>query len=377
MLKKLIIVWVVFLNCIIAGDRKSIAVIGGTGSIGGYFASKLAGDMSVAIVGREGSPHLKKIQEESLVIKTTKGSLSSPPSKFSFIGGHPKEIPFQPDIILLTLKQPDVTEELAEQLLSISTPDTLILFTGNGIPFFFLQGLKTKKTHVDAVDPKGSISRLFASRSLAFLHPVIAAEIESDGVIKVSREEDEIKVTLATVWGNSASGDLKQLNTLLNNAGVATHVEEGQAQRIVLEKLQFSLSVNILSGLLNRSLDDVFYDPKLQPFLEYIATLVQNIGANLGIQNVRSYKQFSKNTGLTRGHFSSFWHDLKTGKTPENKAIVDAAIELGRYVNSQTIQNQLNLTPLLKLKELVDKRIDGGSISEEDIVRLCPVKAKL
>jgi hypothetical protein len=31
----------------------------------------------------------------------------------------------------------------------------------------------------------------------------------------------------------------------------------------------------------------------------------------------------------------------------------------------------------LKLKELVDKRIDGGSISEEDIVRLCPVKAKL
>lgn len=110
--------------------------------------------------------------------------------------------------------------------------------------------------------------------------------------------------------------------------------------------------------------------------MEYIATLVQNIGINLGIKNIRNYEKFSKNIALTRGHFSSFCFDLKTGKFPENKAIVDAAIELGHYVNSQNPQIQLNFLPLFKLKELVDRRIKGGSVLEEDIVQLCPAKAK-
>ena len=346
-------------------DLLHITIVGSTGAVGAYLATKLAGHAHLSIVGRKNSPHLAQIQKEGLCVLTPSGTMMTPGSRFSYIGWDYAGISQEQDAILVSLKQPDITANFAKQILRISSPDTPIIFIGNGVPFFFMRDLGFQKIHIETVDQEGSIAKLFSSRYTLLLHPIIAANIESCGVVKISRPEDKIKVTLATTSGPPPKNLLK-LQGALTEAGINTEIAHGQAPRIILEKLQFALSVNVLSGLLNKPLGDIFYAPRLQPLMQYLVTIVGAIGDAFKVRRIRNYEQFAK-VEVTRTHFSSFYRDLLGGKTTEACAFVESALELANYIQSQKLGRLPDLSPLLALKELVDMRVDGAVITEESL----------
>jgi 2-dehydropantoate 2-reductase len=346
-------------------DRPSIAIIGGVGAVGAYFSAKLVKSSNLSILGRKHSAHLSQIQKDGLTVITSSGKTTTLAAYFSYVGESYTDISRLQDIVFLSLKQPDITAGVAAQILRISAPDALIVFVGNGIPPFFMQGLEQPKTHIEAVDPGGKIAQLFSSCSVVLLCPTIAANIQSCGVVKVSRPEEKIKVSLATT-SMVRPKNLERLLRLLNAAGIATEISDGQAHRMVLEKLQFALSVNMMSGVLNKPLGDIFYAPEFQPLLRYIVAVIGAVGDALKIKGVRSYEQFAK-TEVTRTHFSSFYKDLVAGKTTEANAFLGATLELADFTRSQELGTLPDLSPLLKLKALVDKRIDGGVISDEEL----------
>lgn len=345
-------------------DKPKITIVGGTGAVGGYIASKLLSNSQLSIIGRSGSPHLLKIQSEGLVVKTSTGDKKTAPTRFKFVGEDFNKITEKQDFIIVCLKQPHMTAEIAQQIISISDSKTLIAFVSNGVPFFFMNGLNQKKDHIHSIDYNGKIAHLFKNRNIIFLHPIIASWVKSPGVIEVLTPEDRINFFIAPIF--STSSNLEILAQVLNISGIKTEVTDTSAHKIILEKLQFALAINIMSGLLSKSNGDIFYDPELQSFIKYIILLTNSIGKAFNVEGLRGYEQFKK-IKITRTHFSSFYHDLKAEKSSEGQGFANATLELLGYIQSQHLGEVPDLSPLLILKSLIEKRVRKETIQPKDI----------
>src|SRR5665213_2199106 len=180
--------------------RKRITIIGGTGAVGAYFAKQLvSAGHSVSIIGKENSQSLKQIQKNGLTLITSDGELNIPPTEFSYIGdlAHLSKKEKQ-GLVIISLKQFDMSDEIAKQVAEITNENSIIGVISNGLPFYFLKGLNFRKKHLDSVDEGGRITHRLKDRQIVGIQPVIASKIVSPGVIHVIRPLAAITVTLGS-----------------------------------------------------------------------------------------------------------------------------------------------------------------------------------
>ena len=128
-------------------------VIAGAGAIGGYIGAHLARVGADVVLYARG-PHLRAMQERGLRVVSDEGEFLVRPNAtgdLSAIG--------QADVVFLGVKAHGLTA-LAPQLRVLYGPDTVVVSTQNGIPWWYFQQLPgdLNGLRLERVDPGGVIA---------------------------------------------------------------------------------------------------------------------------------------------------------------------------------------------------------------------------
>ena len=338
-----------------------ITIFGGTGSLGAYFAYRLVkAQHNVTIIGRENSQNLKQIADIGLTIKFSNETVFVTSSSFGYVGAYNYSVlNMKQDLVIVSLKQPNFDLSIAQQIMNLTNSSSAIGIISNGLPFYFLTDLNlTSKTHIEAVDPNGEILQLMQNRQMMTIMPLMGSNIISSGVIKVVNPQDKIK----TFVGGKLidQGKLELISRTLDNALIPNIISDN-ISRNFLEKLQFSLSVNVMSALHNKMNGEVFQSEANQNYVLYIITFVDSLGEALGVKNLREFAAF-KALNISEARYSSMHEDLQNGKMPEVKVIVSSSLELAYHFNL-TIPTK----PLELVENFLIAKSNNISISQEQI----------
>lgn len=349
---------------LLSSSRYRIAIVGGTGAVGAYFVYLLlkAGHY-VSIIGKNNSGSLHQVQKKGLELYTSEGTVKLSPEQFSYIGtaeDFPKDN--KQDLVILSVKQYDMSADLAERVVAITDKNSVIGVITNGLPFYFLRGLGLDIGHLESLDEGGKISKVFEDRMLMSIQPVIAAQVISPGVIKITRPLATITVTIGAPEERMFL-KLMLINKMFNEASIKTTYTESGLHKNILEKLQFAQSINTLSALLEKNIGYVFSSKETQAVILYVLALLDDLAYHLKIGPLRTYAEF-KALKITNEHFSSLYHDFQVGKPGEIKAIVDSCIELGELLQGLGKSLELSLEPLEMLRSLLILKSNKQEVSQ-------------
>ena len=128
-------------------------VVAGAGAIGGYIGARLARAGSDVVLFARG-PHLKAMQERGLRVVSSDGEFEVQPQ----VTGDLASIGTA-DVVFLGVKAHALTG-LAPSLRPLFGPDTMVVSTQNGIPWWYFQGLggELDGLRLEKVDPGGAIA---------------------------------------------------------------------------------------------------------------------------------------------------------------------------------------------------------------------------
>jgi 2-dehydropantoate 2-reductase len=141
-------------------------LIAGAGAIGAYMGARMArAGYDVTLFAR--GPHLKAMQTNGVQVKSAEGDFEVRPR----VVGSLEEAGLA-DVVFLGVKAHGVPQ-LAPQLKPVLGPDTTVVSTQNGIPWWYFQGIggEWEGLRLERIDPGGVISlAIGARRDCLFLH---------------------------------------------------------------------------------------------------------------------------------------------------------------------------------------------------------------
>lgn len=341
-----------------------ITIFGGTGSLGAYFAYRFVNaGHNVTIIGRDNSLNLKQMTEVGLTIKFSNETVFVPSTNFGFIGAYNySALTVKQDLVIVSLKQPNFDISVAKQVMNLTDEYSSIGIISNGLPFYFLDDFSlNSKAYIEAVDKGGEILQLMRTRHLMTIMPLMGSNIISPGVIKVVNPQDKIKTFVGGKLIDQSKLELisQTLNDSLIPNTISTDINKN-----FLEKLQFSLAVNVMSALLDQHNGQVFQSEKNQNYVRYIITFVNSLAKALGHENLRDYNAF-KALNISENRYSSMHEDLTNNKTPEVKVIISAPLEIAYHFNIS-----VSTKPLEILESLILSKSNNICISSEQIQEL-------
>jgi ketopantoate reductase len=136
-------------------------LVAGAGAIGAYIGARMAqAGFDVTLFAR--GPHLRAMQERGVQVKSAAGDFVARPK----IAGSLEELG-PVDVVFLGVKAHGVCA-LAPQLKPVLGPDTTVVSTQNGIPWWYFQGFggEWDGLRLESVDPKGVISANIPARQV-------------------------------------------------------------------------------------------------------------------------------------------------------------------------------------------------------------------
>src|ERR1700678_4538544 len=128
-------------------------LIAGAGAIGAYIGARMAhAGFDVTLFAR--GPHLRAMQEHGVQVRSSEGDFVAWPK----IGGS-LQAGGPVDVVFLEVK-PHVLPQLAPQLRPVLGPETTVVSTQNGIPWWYFKGFggEWEGTRIERADPGGVIS---------------------------------------------------------------------------------------------------------------------------------------------------------------------------------------------------------------------------
>ncbi|MGB8339819.1 MAG: 2-dehydropantoate 2-reductase [Burkholderiales bacterium] len=299
----------------------------GAGAIGGIMAMKLAQsghDVTVIVRGAHlaavRANGMKLIQDDGTEIvtklKATDKIAEAGPS----------------DIVILGMKAHQVAPVAAE-LESIVAPNTIILTTQNGIPFWYFNkhGGEYEGRHLESVDPGGVISKNIDFNQIlgCIIYP--AAEIIEPGVIE---HHEGNRYPVGEIDG-SESDRVKMVSELFINAGFKSPILKDIRSEIWL-KLWGNCTFNPISALTHGTLEAICQYPLTRELATNIMREAQAIGEKLGATfRVPLEKRIAGAESVGK-HKTSMLQDVEAGRPLELEALVGAVIELGRITGIPT-----------------------------------------
>jgi 2-dehydropantoate 2-reductase len=154
-------------------------LIAGAGAIGAYIGARMAqAGFDVTLFAR--GPHLRAMQEHGVQVKSREGDFVARPAIASSL-----ENIGPVDVVFLGVKAHGLPQ-LAPQLKPVLGPDTTVVSTQNGIPWWYFQGFggRCEGMRLERVDPGGVISSAIEARRVVGSICYFATEITAPGVIQ-------------------------------------------------------------------------------------------------------------------------------------------------------------------------------------------------
>jgi 2-dehydropantoate 2-reductase len=294
-------------------------VIAGAGAIGGYIGARLARAGADVVLFARG-PHLRAMQTRGLTVISPDGDFEVKPTvsgDLSAIG--------TADVVFLGVKAHSLTT-LAPSLRQLYGPDTVVVSTQNGIPWWYFQGYggELEGLHLERVDPGGVIAAAVEPRRVIGSLAYFSTDIAEPGVI---HHTEGNRISFGEPDG-SRSDRCRKLAEALIAAGFRCPITTRFRHEIWV-KLLGNVAFNPVSALTRATLEDMVRHPDAAQLVREIMGEAEAVAARLGIELPISIDQRMAGAGKVGAHKTSMLQDLEAGRPMELEAIVGAVVELG------------------------------------------------
>jgi 2-dehydropantoate 2-reductase len=297
-------------------------LIAGAGAIGAYIGARMAqAGFDVTLFAR--GPHLRAMQEHGVQVKSAEGDFVARPA----IAGSLEAVG-PVDVVFLGVKA-HALPQLVPQLKPILAPDTTVLSTQNGIPWWYFQGFggQWEGLRLERVDPGGVISAAIEARSVVGSIVYFATEVAAPGVIQ---HIEGNRITLGEPDG-SRSDRIRAIAEALVASGFRCPVTT-RIRHEIFVKLLGNASFNPVSALTRATLAQMARDPGVSSVIRDIMREAEAVSHKLGMELPILIDQRIAGAEKVGEHKTSMLQDLEAGRPMELEALVGAVVELGERV---------------------------------------------
>jgi 2-dehydropantoate 2-reductase len=268
-------------------------------------------------------PHLRAMQERGVQVKSSEGDFVARPAIASSL-----EDVGPVDVVFLGVKAHGLPQ-LAPQLRPVLGPDTTVVSTQNGIPWWYFQGFggDWDGLCLDRVDPGGVIAASIEARRVVGSIVYFSTEIPSPGVIQ---HIEGNRISLGEPDG-SRSERCRRIAEALIASGLRCPVTTRLRHEIWVKVLG-NASFNPVSALTRATLVQMVRDPGVSSVIRNIMQEVEAVSRKLGMDLPVSIEQRMAGAEKVGEHKTSMLQDLEAGRPMELEALVGAVVELGERV---------------------------------------------
>jgi 2-dehydropantoate 2-reductase len=294
-------------------------LIAGAGAIGGYIGACMArAGFDVTLFAR--GPHLRAMQAHGVQVKSAAGDFEVRPK----IVGSLEEAG-RVDVVFLAVKAHSLPQ-VAPHLKAVLGPDTAVVSTQNGIPWWYFQGFggQWEGTHLERIDPGGRISAAIEARRVIGSIVYFSTEIPAPGVIQHSEGN---RISIGEPDG-TRSERCRRIAEALVASGLRCPVTTHIRQEIWV-KLLGNASLNPVSALTGATVVQMVRDPEMSTVIRNMMLEVEAVSHKLGMELPVSIDQRMAGAEKVGEHKTSMLQDLEAGRPMELEALVGAVVELG------------------------------------------------
>ena len=294
-------------------------VIVGAGAIGGYIGARLAKAGADVVLFARG-PHLRAMQERGLRVVSPDGDFEVAPQ----VAGDLTAIG-RADVVVLGVKAHALTA-LAPQLGPLLGPDTVVVSTQNGIPWWYFQriGGELEGLRLEHVDPGGTIAAAIDPQRVVGSLAYFSADVPEPGVI---HHTEGNRISFGEPDG-SRSERCRAIAAALIAAGFRCPVSTRFRHEIWV-KLMGNVAFNPISALTGGTLEELARHPEVSTVVRELMAETEAVAARLDIELPISIDQRMAGAEKVGAHKTSMLQDLEAGRPMEIDAVVGAVVELG------------------------------------------------
>ncbi len=297
-------------------------LIAGAGAIGAYIGARMAqAGFDVTLFAR--GPHLRAMLERGVQVKSPDGDFVAHPTIASSL-----EEVGPMDVVFLGVKAHGLPQ-LAPQLRPVLGPETTVVSTQNGIPWWYFEGFggEWEGLRLERVDPGGVISSAIEARRVVGSIVYFSTEIPGPGVIQ---HIEGNRISLGEPDG-SRSERCRRIAEALIASGLRCPVTTRLRHEIWVKVLG-NASLNPVSALTRATLVQMLRDPGVSSVIRDVMQEVEAVSRKLGMELAVSIEQRMAGAERVGEHKTSMLQDLEAGRPMELEALVGAVVELGERV---------------------------------------------
>lgn len=322
-------------------------LIAGAGAIGAYIGALMnRAGYDITLFAR--GAHLQAMQAGGVRVKSSAGDFEAHPK----ITGTLEEIG-PVDVLVLGVKAHGLTQ-LAPQLAPVIGPETTVVSTQNGVPWWFFQGFggKWNDLRLERVDPRGAIASAIEARRVLGSIVYFSTEVISPGVIQ---HIEGNRISLGEPDGTRSERSRRIAEAFIASglrAPVTTHLRNE-----IWVKILGNVAFNPVSALTGATLAGMTRDPDVCNLVKEIMRETEAVGKQFGVELPVTIEQRIAGAAKVGEHKTSMLQDLEAGRPLELEAVVGAVVELGEKVGVPMPRTQ---TVYACAKLLSECRRSGG-----------------
>ena len=291
----------------------------GAGAIGAFMGARLmnAGN-EVALIAR--GPHLEAMRAKGLRIRSQiVGDFECRPQ----VTDDPADIG-EVDAVILGVKAHGLTA-IAPKLGPLLGPETTVVTTQNGIPWWYFHGLggEWQGARLESVDPGGVIAAHIEARRVIGCLAYCSSKVVEPGVIE---HIDGVRFPLGEP-DMTRSGRIQELAAIFNAAGLKAPIRADMRHEIWVKVLG-NAPLNPISALTRATLLDVLQHPPTRELARTMMEEVVRVAEALGVKIRITVEQRLEGAEKVGHHKTSMLQDVEAGRPIELEPIVGAVIEL-------------------------------------------------
>jgi len=298
-------------------------LIAGAGAIGAYIGALMSrAGFDVTLFGR--GPHLLAMQERGVQVKSGEGDFLARPTLTSSL-----EDVGPVDVVILAVKAHSLTQ-LAPRLKAVLGPETVIVSTQNGIPWWYFQGCggDWEGLRLERVDPGGVISEAIEAQRVVGSIVYFSTEVSEPGVVRYISGN---RITLGEPNG-TRSERCRRIAEALIASGLRCPVTT-QIRQEIWVKLLGNASFNPVSALTRATIAQMIRDPAVCSLIRSVMEEVTGVAHKLGMDLPISIEQRIAGAARVGEHKTSMLQDLEAGRPMELEALAGSVVELGERVD--------------------------------------------
>jgi 2-dehydropantoate 2-reductase len=298
-------------------------LIVGAGAIGAYMGARMArAGVDVTLFAR--GPHLQAMKQNGVRVRSADGDFEAQPK---VVGSLEEAGPA--DVVILGVKAHSLPS-IAPQLESVLGPDTAVVSTQNGIPWWYFQGFggQWDGLRLERIDPGGAISNAIEARRVVGSIVYFSTEITSPGVIQ---HNEGNRISIGEPNGER-SERCRGIAEVLIKSGlrcpITTHMREE-----IWVKILGNASLNPVSALTRATIGQMVRDPGVSQVIRGIMQEVEAVSNKLGMKLPITIDQRMAGAEKVGEHRTSMLQDLEAGRPLELEALVGSVVELGERLD--------------------------------------------